>query len=315
MKFNIGETAPPPLSPLSESELMHNWKSSLPLVSVLIASYQYSKFIEDALNGILAQKTTFPFEIIIRDDASTDGTIEIINSYKKKYPFIIKTIIEPYNSYPRIKSFSRWSQKSSGKYYAYCEGDDYWIDPYKLEKQVEIFSKNPNITSVTSGQIDIENEIIIDVKKVGGTRTLMHPSNIKIPVNRQEYIYFVDTYRKTILNKHGKNYCISDLMGVWRKHHNGEFGSLLNRDTTLLQYKRATTQFWIGNYFVEEGEKAKAISEICLSIDTMIDAHSELKKEIRLKLIKKWIIPKKMIKKLKKIKRKIFKIFKQKIFG
>jgi len=112
-----------------------------PLVSIWCMTYNHAPYIRDAIEGFLAQKTSFSFEIVIHDDASTDGTIEIIQEYEAKYPHLITTICREENIYHlpnRMDVLSETKRKFvSGKYVALCEGDDYWTDPYKLQKQVD----------------------------------------------------------------------------------------------------------------------------------------------------------------------------------
>lgn len=89
----------------------------------------------------MQQKTNFPIEVLIHDDASTDGTQDIIREYEKKYPNIVKPIYQKENQYSKgvkvslVYNYSR----ARGKYIALCEGDDYWTDPYKLQKQVDFW--------------------------------------------------------------------------------------------------------------------------------------------------------------------------------
>jgi len=91
------------------------------------------------------QKTNFPVEILIHDDASTDGTADIIREYEAQYPDIIKPIYQTENQYSKGIKISQVYQfpRAKGKYIALCEGDDYWIDPYKLQKQVDFLEANP----------------------------------------------------------------------------------------------------------------------------------------------------------------------------
>ncbi|MGY5846891.1 glycosyltransferase family 2 protein [Salegentibacter sp. HM20] len=117
-----------------------------PLVSISCITYNHKNYIEECLNGFLMQQTNFSFEILIYDDASTDGTTEIIKEYEIKYPDLIRPIYQLENQYSKgqrginVKyNFSR----AKGKYIALCEGDDYWTDPYKLQKQVDFLESHP----------------------------------------------------------------------------------------------------------------------------------------------------------------------------
>lgn len=108
------------------------------MVSVLCATYNHEEFIKDAVEGILSQKTNFNFELIIHDDASTDNTTEIIKKYAKKYPEIIRVIIQEENQFQRRHIYPDFLFPNvKGKYIAFCEGDDYWSDENKLQRQVD----------------------------------------------------------------------------------------------------------------------------------------------------------------------------------
>jgi len=117
---------------------------SEPLVSIACITYNHEKYIADAIEGFLMQETSFPIEVLIHDDASTDRTAEIIRSYEKNYPDLIKPIYQTENQYSQGKRPSSFNLKrAKGKYIALCEGDDYWIDPHKLQKQIDAMEEHP----------------------------------------------------------------------------------------------------------------------------------------------------------------------------
>lgn len=114
------------------------------LVSVFCAAFNQEKYIQKCLESLVSQKTTFKYEILIHDDASTDRTAEIIREYEKKYPELIKPLYQKENQYSkgvRITEKYQFS-RAGGKYVAFCEGDDFWCDDYKLQKQYDILEKN-----------------------------------------------------------------------------------------------------------------------------------------------------------------------------
>ena len=115
------------------------------LVSVVCIAYNHGKYITDALNGFVNQKTNFKYEVIVHDDASTDNTADIIREYEQKYPDLIIGMYETVNqhSIPGVSIRRIVSGKIRGKYVALCEGDDYWIDEKKLQKQVSFLEANP----------------------------------------------------------------------------------------------------------------------------------------------------------------------------
>lgn len=128
-----------------------NSTDSRPLmVTIRCITYNHEPYIRQCLEGFVMQKTNFRFEAVVHDDASTDGTANIIREYAEKYPDIIKPIYETENQYSKHDgSLTRiMNEACKGKYIAMCEGDDYWIDPYKLQKQVDILEKDKNISLV-----------------------------------------------------------------------------------------------------------------------------------------------------------------------
>ena len=108
------------------------------LVSISCITYNQKLYVKNCLDGFLMQKTNFDFEVLIHDDASSDGTAQILKDYENRYPKIFKIIYQSENQYSRgvraiHKNFN--FNRAKGKYLAICEGDDYWKDPFKLQKQ------------------------------------------------------------------------------------------------------------------------------------------------------------------------------------
>ena len=118
------------------------------VVAIKCLVYNHGLYLRQCLDGFVMQKTNFPFIAIVHDDASTDNSVEIIKEYADKYPKIIKPIYEIENQYSKMNgSLRRVMEQAINatdcEYIAMCEGDDYWTDPYKLQKQVEFLSNNP----------------------------------------------------------------------------------------------------------------------------------------------------------------------------
>lgn len=128
-------------------------KQSEIAVSIVCNAYNHEKYIRNALEGFVMQKTNFRFEVLIHDDASTDHTSEIIREYELKYPEIIKPIYETENQYSKKDgSLTRIQYgRVQGKYIAMCEGDDYWIDPLKLQKQFDALEAHPELDICAHG--------------------------------------------------------------------------------------------------------------------------------------------------------------------
>lgn len=117
---------------------------AIPLVSIVCTTYNHERYIKQALDGFICQQTNFTFEIIIHDDASTDGTVKILQEYEQKYPSLFHNIYRTENWYSQGKNIWKYlfQEIARGKYIAICEGDDYWIDPLKLQKQIDFLEAN-----------------------------------------------------------------------------------------------------------------------------------------------------------------------------
>lgn len=142
-------------------------EGTLPLVYTRTMAYNHEVYIRQCIEGILTQETTFPVWILIHDDASIDGTADIIREFQDKYPKTIKSFIQKENTYCKSRKEMKKMRSSFhdlriGKYEAVCEGDDIWTDPQKLEKQVNFLENNPDYSGIGSnyGIINSTGEII-----------------------------------------------------------------------------------------------------------------------------------------------------------
>lgn len=123
-------------------------KSDSPTVVVWCLAYNQQAFIRDALEGFVMQQTDFPFEVVVHDDASTDGTTDIIMEYARKYPDLITPMIETENQWKHgglkhiVDIMNEHHRR--GKYIAFCEGDDFWTDSQKLQRQVDFLDAHPD---------------------------------------------------------------------------------------------------------------------------------------------------------------------------
>lgn len=137
------------------------------MVSIECLSFNHEAYIADAIESFLMQRTNFAIEILIHDDASTDRTAQIIKEYEMKYPDIIKPIYQEVNQYSQgRKVFDINHNRAIGKYIALCEGDDYWLDPYKLQKQVDYMERHPECSMCVHGAYEVcanKNEVLAKI--------------------------------------------------------------------------------------------------------------------------------------------------------
>lgn len=149
--------------------MQQNSTENSPLVSISLVTYNHGKYIEEALNSFIKQKTNFPFEILVHDDASTDNTSSIIRSFEAKYPTIFHVIYQTENQYSKgnkaIQTIYNLP-RARGKYIALCEGDDYWIDEFKLQKQIDFLENNSEYALIHSKvkYVDTNNNTITPFK-------------------------------------------------------------------------------------------------------------------------------------------------------
>lgn len=148
----------------------HSWpEGTIPIVTIRTMTYMHEPFIRECLRGILMQKTTFPVQVIIHDDASTDATADILKEYELKYPELIKVYYQKENSFKKKNrnelraEFKSWN---IGKYNALCEGDDFWVDELKLQKQVSFLEKNPDFSACSHQRLIVDqNSNILSQEK------------------------------------------------------------------------------------------------------------------------------------------------------
>jgi len=250
--------------------------NKIPLVSISCITFNHENYIRDCIEGFLIQETTFPFEVLIHDDASTDKTPEIITEYSAKHPNIIKPIFQTENQFSQgvrgiaIKfNFSR----AKGKYIAMCEGDDYWTDPHKLQKQVDFLETNPDYVicyhdaSVIdeNGNLLEKSKLTLEYKRDFSSEELMNAAWIltltmcfrNLPILKNyppeaSNVINSDTFLTVILGQYGKGkYLGKEIQSaVYRKHLKSIWSSLEKEEQDfqnfmsllyMFQYKLRTT--------------------------------------------------------------------------
>ena len=150
-------------------------------VSIICNAFNHGKYIRDALDGFVMQKTDFRYEVLVHDDASTDNTADIIREFEEKYPDIIKPIYQKENQYSKNVWITDVYQlrRSKGKYIALCEGDDYWTDPDKLQKQHDALESHPDV------DICVHASTLVNASDGTVTGTVEHGSEVTvIPVEK-----------------------------------------------------------------------------------------------------------------------------------
>lgn len=193
------------------------------------------------------QETSFEYEIIIHDDASNDGTREILEEYASKYPTLFKLILQDENQYSKgIDVMAILFSYATGKYIAMCEGDDYWTDPLKLQKQVDFLENNPDYVLTTHYYIrylqacEMFDEVVLPLALTGGitytledyisytkwyTQPLTSLFRRKVLGNLSNYTSRKDATLFYVILKSGNGYLYPEVMGVYRIQDSGVWSS------------------------------------------------------------------------------------------
>lgn len=248
------------------------------MVTIRCMTYNHESYIRQCLEGFVMQKTDFRFEAVVHDDASTDGTAVIIQEYAEKYPDIIKPIYETENQYSKGNgSLKRIMEAHThGKYVAMCEGDDYWTDPLKLQKQVDFLESHPEHVMCSH----FWNEYIQQTGEMNTCRRVESKDYSLANLINEEWLFqpLTVVYRRSAFDlseydkygasrdivmfyellKHGKGFCFPDIMGVYRLHSGGVW---MGQDST---------QHWLSDFkmrkAIYEKERTDEAAQFLLNV-------------------------------------------------
>lgn len=242
-----------------------------PIVTVRTITYNHAPYIRECIESVLMQKTDFPFEYIIGEDFSSDGTREIVFEYAKKYPDKIRVITADQN-FGMMPNVRRCALAVRGKYIALCEGDDYWTDPYKLQKQVDTMEAEPDIVITYHDVIKIDNnKSVIDLNfrpenrkkdltaeelKTGAwiqTNTMCFRNIIKKYPEGYFNVYNADIFLVSLLGNYGRGkYLDSVQHSCYRKHDGGIYSS---KSQIIRKIKSLHTPAKLMLYYKNNGDK------------------------------------------------------------
>jgi glycosyltransferase involved in cell wall biosynthesis len=248
------ETHAPRLAlPLRLAE--HAWPDgTIPVLSICCAAYNHEAFIRECLDGFLMQETTFPVEILIHDDASTDKTAEVIREYEARHPQVVFAVYEKENQYSKGTGDLFSLRRARGQYIAVCEGDDFWTDPMKLQMQVDFLDRNPDYVVCyhdakivdRSGNVVAGSKLPTDCRRDFSSEELMKGAWIlnlsrvfrRVPVLtekeapvRKRIALNGDMLFTARLGKHGKGKYLGDIRPAAYRLHSGSVWSSLDKDS------------------------------------------------------------------------------------
>lgn len=219
-----------------------------PKVSIVCAVYKHEAYLRKCFDGFVMQKTDFPFEILVNDDCSPDGSAEVMREYERKYPELFHCIYQEENQYSKGK-ISWWEvlfPMAQGDYIAICEGDDYWIDPFKLQKQVDFMEQHPDyVACFHNARVQHQDHVSLfnaldenhnpsteDIIKRHwfiATPTLFFRNVLHDYPEWRGEIVNGDYLLELLLAREGKFYYMDDVMAVYRQDGLG-MSSVLKKD-------------------------------------------------------------------------------------
>ncbi|MGY6555680.1 MAG: glycosyltransferase [Wenzhouxiangella sp.] len=249
----------------TELEIKSGWEKdrSGPLLTVVCTTFNHERFVKDAIHGFLSQKTTFPWQVVIHDDASEDQTPEILRYYQAKYPTLLKVIFQEKNLYSRgIDRAPFLRPFLDVKYLALCEGDDYWLDADKLQRQVSYMEEHPKcvLTYHSFLNVDEESKSILSVGS--GPRTVTRVRR-NIPVDKGPYTYAGKRIRNGdrvtlfLLQQQGEVTKIDGLEPAVYRHHSGGIWS--KKDLLYKQIEAIRTRLYIEKHLVRSSSERKRL--------------------------------------------------------
>ena len=256
-----------------------------PVVSICCICYNHELFVKDAIESFLVQKTTFPFEIVISDDCSKDSTRTILAEYKNKFPNIIRDV-SPEKNLGLYENLSHVQRSARGKYIALCEGDDFWTDPYKLQKQVDMLEKDSTLIAcvTNTSTVDMQGNIL-SVKRenvVQNNCEGIYDIHAFFQKPQHQYptatVCFRSTHIEEILRKY--QHCKNPFLGDWPLwiilHSYGKFYYI---DEVTAAYRINPNSI---THTANRVARAKASREICRNVaDILPEEYADIAKKMR----------------------------------
>jgi glycosyltransferase involved in cell wall biosynthesis len=229
-----------------------DFTDNLPIqISVCMSSYQHKRYIQQAIEGVMMQRTSFPIQLVIGDDLSDDGTREICEEMQRKYGRKINLLASE-RKYGQNENLARIIKSCTGKYIALCEGDDFWTDPNILQKQFEFLESHPDyvlcfhqVNSINADGEPVENKERIGqilyynpeelLNTFAPTLSLLFKNCLHIFPKEFFKVKSTDAFLVALLSNYGLGANLGFVGGSYRKHE----GGLYNRLDTLNRFKQS----------------------------------------------------------------------------
>lgn len=258
----------------TEAAIMENWPTDYarPVLSIVCLTFNHRDYITQAIDGFLSQRTHFPFEIVINDDASTDGTQDILKAYQQRYPRLIRLILQEQNQYSQGKPYGMpVFQQAHGDYIAYCEGDDYWTDPHKLQLQVDFLERNRDYVLTFHASYAFTSQGIVNPERFAGrdhfdrseadlqkalplsTLTACFRNVLRELPPELQTAALMDIVWWSLLGAHGKGKFMAEIRpAAYRVHEGGIFSMRASQKRLQMDLH---TQYCLANYYYRLGER------------------------------------------------------------
>lgn len=261
----------------SEEQVMGQWDKTAEGVSILCTTFNHARFIDMALASFFSQVTTHPFEVIVRDDASTDGTSDLLKKWEQRYPHLLKVIRLAENTYQKGQSPMLATMPYATKpLMAMCEGDDFWIDSNKLHQQAELLHKNPTWSAITHNHFELDEatgrlspgrntkirgvlpkQDLVNVNLVLWGHTLMvRRALLEMPIYGLKEGVLGDQVMTSILGASGQVFFIGDLFGSVARRN--LFSTYTPLSATDKQRRRINTRRFLAPILAQRGERQAA---------------------------------------------------------
>lgn len=311
--YRPGDPAPRPLARRSEHETTANWTGDRPLVSILCPTYQHVDFIEDALLGFIGQDTSFPFEVLVRDDGSTDGTAAIVAGFAEAYPRIVRAFLEVRNTWGEISPTHALLPHARGSYFAICEGDDYWTDASGLARLVSALESSRWAMAAHHDHVAVRDGIIerpVDegsrsdqsrsALMSGGTfslrstmfrRTELFSSEDFIRYSKR--VWALDRFLASAVGTVGGSVYVREIGPAVYRLHGGGASAELRRAREERSLQKAGDRYWTAVFLTSRGEDGAARVHLKGSLDRLakqfIEPRSDPRLELGLHLLRGWL--------------------------
>lgn len=238
------------------------------MVKIQCLVYNHERYLRQCLDGFVMQQTNFRFQAIVHDDASTDKSAEIIKEYADKYPDIIMPIFQTENQYSKKDGSLRrimYEACKGSKYIAMCEGDDYWIDPLKLQKQVDFLEANPEYVVCGTKRVTVDKkgeQIHSPSLPTDGmlfTQCVVFRNVLNDIDTTNYFILNNDDFLFYRLSQFGKSKILDFCSSAYRFSNEGVWSSLTEEEKyrNFVSSKRAMYNFFIDNKIYEVASRVK----------------------------------------------------------